>query len=33
MFIVDPVNETRGKADKELIMVMNAFDTNFRWRK
>ena len=29
MFIVDPVNETRGKADKELIMVMNAFDTNF----
>ncbi|HLG24893.1 MAG TPA: multicopper oxidase domain-containing protein [Candidatus Nanoarchaeia archaeon] len=26
-YIVDPKNETRPKADKELVMVMNAFDT------
>ncbi|MBI2634903.1 multicopper oxidase domain-containing protein [Candidatus Peregrinibacteria bacterium] len=28
-YIVDPKNDTRPKADKELVMVMNAFDTNF----
>ncbi len=27
-YIVDPKNDTRQKADKELVMVMNAFDTN-----
>ena len=27
-YIVDPKNDTRPKADKELVMVMNAFDTN-----
>ena len=26
-YIVDPKNDTRPKADKELVMVMNAFDT------
>jgi FtsP/CotA-like multicopper oxidase with cupredoxin domain len=26
---VDPRNDTRPKADKELVMVMNAFDTDF----
>lgn len=28
-YIVDPKNDTRLKPDKELIMVMNGFDTNF----
>ena len=28
VYIVDPKNDTRPKPDKELIMVMNAFDTN-----
>lgn len=28
-YIVDPKNDTRAKPDKELVMVMNAFDTNF----
>ncbi|OHA26665.1 MAG: hypothetical protein A3C06_01740 [Candidatus Taylorbacteria bacterium RIFCSPHIGHO2_02_FULL_46_13] len=28
-YIVDPKNDTRPKADKELIMVMNGFDVNF----
>ncbi len=28
-FIVDPKNDTREKPDKEFIMVLNAFDTNF----
>ena len=27
-YIVDPKNDTRPKADKELVMVMNGFDTN-----
>ena len=27
-YIVDPKNDTRPKPDKELVMVMNAFDTN-----
>ena len=27
-YIVDPKNDTRPKADKELVMVMNAFDTD-----
>lgn len=27
-YIVDPKNDTRPKPDKELIMMMNAFDTN-----
>ncbi len=27
-YIVDPKNDTRPKADQELIMVMNAFDTD-----
>jgi plastocyanin len=27
-YIVDPKNDTRQKPDKELVMVMNAFDTN-----
>lgn len=26
-YIVDPKNDTRPKADKEMVMVMNAFDT------
>lgn len=28
-YIVDPKNDTRPKADKELVMVMNGFDVNF----
>ena len=28
-YIVDPKNDTRPKPDKELVMVMNGFDTNF----
>ena len=28
-YLVDPKNDTRPKPDKELVMVMNAFDTNF----
>lgn len=28
-YIVDPKNDTRPKANKELIMVMNGFDVNF----
>ncbi len=28
-YIVDPKNDTRPQPDKELIMVMNGFDTNF----
>lgn len=28
-YIVDPKDDTRPKADQELVMVMNAFDTNF----
>ncbi|TSC84715.1 MAG: twin-arginine translocation pathway signal protein [Parcubacteria group bacterium Gr01-1014_13] len=28
-YIVDPKNDTRPKADKELVMVMNGFDTDF----
>ena len=28
-YIVDPKNNTRPKPDKELVMIMNAFDTNF----
>ena len=28
-YIVDPKHDTRPKPDKELIMVMNGFDTNF----
>ncbi len=28
-YIVDPKNDTRPKPDRELIMVMNGFDTNF----
>ena len=28
-YIVDPKNDTRIKPDRELVMVMNAFDTNF----
>lgn len=28
-YIVDPKNDTRQKADKELVMIMNGFDTNF----
>ena len=27
-YIVDPANDTRPRPDKELVMVMNAFDTN-----
>ena len=27
-YIVDPKNDTRAKPDKELVMVMNGFDTN-----
>lgn len=27
-YIVDPKNDTRPKPDKELVMMMNAFDTN-----
>jgi len=27
-YIIDPKNDTRPKADKEMVMVMNAFDTN-----
>ena len=27
-YIVDPKNDTRQKPDKELVMIMNAFDTN-----
>ncbi len=27
-YIVDPKNDTRQKPDKEMVMVMNAFDTN-----
>ena len=27
-YIVDPKNDTRPKPDKELVMIMNAFDTN-----
>ena len=27
-YIVDPKNDTRSKPDKELVMIMNAFDTN-----
>lgn len=27
-YIVDPKNDTRPKPDRELVMVMNAFDTN-----
>lgn len=26
-YIVDPKNDTRAQADKELVMIMNAFDT------
>jgi len=29
VYVVDPKNDTRPKPDKELIMVMNGFDTNF----
>lgn len=28
-YIVDPKNDTRPKADKELVMVMNGFDVDF----
>lgn len=28
-YIVDPKNDTRPQADKELVMVMNGFDVNF----
>jgi FtsP/CotA-like multicopper oxidase with cupredoxin domain len=28
-YIVDPKDDTRPKADKELVMVMNGFDVNF----
>jgi FtsP/CotA-like multicopper oxidase with cupredoxin domain len=28
-YIVDPRNDTRPKADRELVMVMNGFDVNF----
>lgn len=28
-YIVDPKNDTRPKPDKELVMVMNGFDTDF----
>ncbi len=28
-YIVDPKNDTRPKADRELVMMMNAFDTDF----
>lgn len=28
-YIIDPRKDTRPKADKELVMVMNAFDTDF----
>lgn len=28
-YIVDPRNDTRPKADRELVMMMNGFDTNF----
>ncbi len=28
-YIVDPKNDTRPKADKELVMIMNGFDVNF----
>ncbi len=28
-YIVDPKDDTRPKPDKELVMVMNGFDTNF----
>jgi len=28
-YIVDPRNDTRAKPGKELVMIMNAFDTNF----
>lgn len=28
-YIVDPKSDTRPKADEELVMIMNAFDTNF----
>lgn len=28
-YIVDPRNDTRPKPDRELVMVMNAFDTDF----
>jgi len=27
-YIIDPKNDTRPKADKEMVMVMNAFDTD-----
>lgn len=29
VWIVDPKNDTRPAADRELVMVMNGFDTNF----
>ena len=28
-YIVDPKNDSKPKSDKELVMVMNGFDTNF----
>ena len=28
-YIIDPKNDTRPKPDRELVMVMNGFDTNF----
>ena len=29
VYIVDPKKDTRPRADRELVMVMNGFDTNF----